>query len=85
MTPEDPNPLVPGAFDLVWSGGILAIFLVALALWVIALVRISRQRAGLPGASAVLWVILVTVVPFAGAIAWFVAGDRRPRASTTGG
>jgi len=73
------DPLVPAGYDLIWSAFTFLPLLLALIFWVVALVQIAGRRDQLPGASAVLWVILVTAIPLAGTIAWFVAGPRSPK------
>ncbi|MCU1436969.1 MAG: hypothetical protein JWP66_56 [Naasia sp.] len=52
--------------------------LAAVALWVAASVSISR--AGLGGTELAVWVLIVLVAPFLGAILWFLVG--RPRAAS---
>ena len=67
------NPTVPFGFDLAWVAAIvLWLSLVAVA-WV-SILRSNRARRG----SAFWWCLLVLLMPFTGALIWFVA---RPRNS----
>ena len=67
------NPTVPLGFDLAWAAVIvLWLSLVAVA-WV-SILRSNQARRG----SAFWWCLLVLLMPFTGALIWFVA---RPRNS----
>ncbi|MBG6237670.1 hypothetical protein IWX78_000613 [Mycetocola sp. CAN_C7] len=55
-------------FVLLW----LAIFAGALTLWIIALTQISRSL--LDATAKAIWVLIVVVAPFLGALAWFFIG-----------
>lgn len=74
---ETANPLIPTAYDLVWSTVALAV----VALAVVALVSIWRSRAALTGTQTLVWTLLVVFVPAFGAIAWFLAGHPRAQRS----
>lgn len=67
---EPVNPLVPTAYDLVWS----AIAIAALILLVIALVSIGRNRRALTSMQALVWTLLAVFVPVIGPVAWLLAG-----------
>ena len=69
----NPNPLVPTAYDVVWS----AVMLVPLVLAIAALVSLARSRASLTATQTLGWVLLILLIPLLGAIAWLVAGRAR--------
>lgn len=73
------NPLLPTAYDLIWSG----IVAVLLAVTVAAIVSIVRHAKQLSGASYVLWVLVVLLAPVLGVALWFVFG--RPKVRETAG
>lgn len=64
------NPLIPTAYDVAWTAAVV----VALALLVIALVSIGRNRQTLTSLQALVWTLLVILLPFVGPLAWLVAG-----------
>ncbi len=76
---ETVNPLIPAAYDVVWAVVAVAIF----ALAVVALVSIWRSRSALTGTQALVWTLLVVLLPVFGAAAWFLAGH--PRAQRSAG
>lgn len=76
---EAANPLIPAAYDIVWSVVAVAIFAVA----VVALVSIWRSRSALTGTQVLVWTLLVVLLPALGAAAWFLAGH--PRAQRSAG
>lgn len=69
-----PNPLVPAAYDLAWSG----VALVVLALLVVALVSLARSAKGLTSGQALVWTLVAIFVPVLGPLAWLFIG--RPSA-----
>jgi len=75
---EEHNPLVPPAYDIVWS----ACAVVSVLLIVIAFVSLSRRASGLSPLVALTWSVLIIVVPVLGPVAWLAVGSRtapRPR------
>ncbi|QKJ19085.1 PLD nuclease N-terminal domain-containing protein [Microbacterium hominis] len=66
------NPLIPAAYDLVWSG----VAVLALALAVLSLVSIARSARALTPVPALGWTLLAIFVPVAGPLAWLVIGRR---------
>lgn len=66
------NPLVPAAYDIVWS----TVCVVMLALLVVALVSIARSARRLSSARALLWTLLAIFVPLVGPSAWLFIGRR---------
>lgn len=67
------NPTVPLGFDLAW----VAVIVLWLSLVAVAWVSILRSNQARRG-SAFWWCLLVLLMPFTGALIWFVA---RPRNS----
>lgn len=70
--PDAINPLMPTAYDLVWS----VVCIVVLALTVIALISMGRHSKRLTTTQTLLWTLLVIFVPILGAVAWLVVGRR---------
>jgi hypothetical protein len=66
-----PNPLIPAAYDLAWSG----VLVIWLALLIVALLQIRRAPALTPTTRAI-WVLVVLVGPVIGPLAWFVVGRK---------
>ncbi len=66
------NPLMPAAYDLVWS----AVALVAFGLVVWAVVSLSRRARPLPSRVVLTWALVIVVVPVLGPVAWLAAGRR---------
>ncbi len=58
------NPLVPAAYDVVWS----VVALCALALALVALVRWWRRRES--AAAMLLWFAVILLLPVAGPLAY---------------
>lgn len=58
-------------FILLW----LAAFAAAVTLWVVALLQISRSL--LDSTAKAIWVLIVVVAPFLGALAWFFIGAQQ--------
>lgn len=73
----DPNPLVPSAWEGMWS--LLVLFW--LVLTIVALVALVRARV-LSRAESLLWALLIVVVPVLGAVGWLVANRRFRHAMT---
>ncbi len=72
------NPLIPAAYDLIWSLGGLVIAAALMAAWALALLSIQRHSDRLPAAATAVWVGIVLLTSVRGAIAWFTIG--RPQA-----
>jgi hypothetical protein len=70
------NPLLPASTDVLWMTALGAVGVALAVLWAVALLQISR--ATLSDTARALWVLIVLVAPFLGAIAWFAIG-RPPR------
>ncbi|WP_072313026.1 PLDc N-terminal domain-containing protein [Agrococcus sp. Marseille-P2731] len=70
------NPLLPAAYDVVWS----LVVIVVVALAAAALWQILRAR-DLSGTQVLLWVLIVIVAPVVGALGWFALGRPRRRAN----
>lgn len=68
------NPLLPAAYDVIWSGVVLV--LVVLLIWAM----VSIARSGLDPRVRLVWAIIVLLLPVVGPICWFVA---RPQKSNT--
>jgi hypothetical protein len=66
------NPLMPAAYDLVWSG--LAVVVLGLAVW--AIVSLCRSAGWLSSTSVLMWVIVILAVPVLGPVSWLAAGRR---------
>ncbi|MFK0402924.1 PLD nuclease N-terminal domain-containing protein [Microbacterium sp. NPDC090225] len=67
----DANPLVPAAYDIVFS----LVWLVVCAYAVVALVSAVRDRRT-DGIRFLLWFLIIVLLPVIGPTAWFVI---RPR------
>ena len=67
------NPTVPLGFDLAWAAVIVLWLSLVTVAWV-SILRSNQARRG----SAFWWCLLVLLMPFTGALIWFVA---RPRNS----
>ncbi|MCD1287098.1 PLD nuclease N-terminal domain-containing protein [Brevibacterium sp. GP-SGM9] len=65
------NPLLPAAYDIIWSGILLAF--VALLIWAF----VSIYRSDLDAPSKLVWAIIVFLLPVIGPICWFVIKSRR--------
>ncbi len=66
------NPLMPAAYDLVWSG--LAVVAFGLAVW--GIVSLSRSAARLSSTMVLVWALVILLVPVLGPVAWLAAGRR---------
>jgi len=69
---ETVNPLVPAGYDVVWS----AIALVAAVCAVVALVSLMWAARRLTATQALVWVLVVLLIPVAGPAAWLAVGRR---------
>ncbi|QZY51774.1 PLDc N-terminal domain-containing protein [Leucobacter tenebrionis] len=67
------NPLIPTTFD----GVMIVACMFAAGLALIAMV--SLFRTSLRPLQFLLWLLLIILVPFAGAIAWFLLRRTEPR------
>lgn len=66
------SPLLPTAYDLLWS----LVLLCYLALVVGALVSLGRSGRGLGPGMTLVWAALILLLPLLGPAAWFFAGRR---------
>ncbi|WP_413354206.1 PLDc N-terminal domain-containing protein [Microbacterium sp. 1P06AB] len=66
------NPLLPAGYDIVWS----VVALMAAVLAIVALVSLTRSARRLTSTQALLWVLVVLLVPVAGPLAWLAVGRR---------
>jgi len=66
------KPLMPAAYDLVWS----AVSLVAFGLAVWAMVSLSRRARHLSPTVVLVWALVIVVVPVLGPVSWLAAGRR---------
>lgn len=66
------NPLIPAGYDIVWS----VVALVAAVLAIVALVSLTRSTKRLTSMQALVWVLVVLLVPVAGPAAWLAVGRR---------
>jgi hypothetical protein len=64
------NPLLPAGYDIAWA--VAMVLIVSLA--VVALVSIARQARGLSSTQALVWTVVVIVVPVLGSLAWLLIG-----------
>ncbi|WP_241248974.1 PLD nuclease N-terminal domain-containing protein [Agrococcus sp. KRD186] len=70
-----PNPLLPAGYDLIWSGIVLVVVVLAVtALWQ------ALRSKHYSGGQQLMWALLIVVAPVLGALAWFVLG--RPSRAT---
>ncbi|HEY8589978.1 MAG TPA: PLDc N-terminal domain-containing protein [Naasia sp.] len=65
----------------IWNLLVILPMLATVVLWVAALLSISR--ASLSGTELALWILIVVIAPFIGAIVWFLVG--KPRAVSGAG
>ena len=73
---QDPmNPLIPTAYDIVWSAASVALA----ALMIIALISLARRAKNLTTTQSLIWTVLVIFVPVLGPLAWLFIG--RPAAA----
>ena len=68
------NPLLPAAYDVIWSG--VVVLLVVLLIW--AMVSIARSR--LDPRVRLVWAMVLLLLPVVGPICWLAA---RPQKSDT--
>ncbi len=66
------NPLIPAAYDLVWSG--LAVVAFGLAVW--GIVSLSRRARQLSSTLVLVWALVILLVPVLGPVSWLAAGRR---------
>ena len=67
---EDPNPLIPAPYDIVWT----IVTIAAFTLMIVALVSIARASKRLTPMLALIWTLVALFVPVVGPIAWLVIG-----------
>lgn len=70
--PERANPLIPAAYDLVWS----SITLLMLVLLVVCLISLARNARLLTSGQALVWTLVAIFVPIVGPLAWLFIGRR---------
>jgi hypothetical protein len=68
----DPNPVLPAAYDIVWS----MVVIIGFVLMVIALVSISRAAKSLTTGQALIWSLVVVFLPVIGSLSWLFIGRR---------
>lgn len=66
------NPLVPAAYDVVWT--VVLVGVVALA--VTAAGQVLRARS-LSGGDELAWLLAVVLLPVAGPLLWFLVGRQK--------
>lgn len=66
------NPLIPAGYDIVWS--LVAVLVIALT--IAALVTIARSARRLTATQALIWTVIVLLVPLLGPVAWLTIGRR---------
>jgi hypothetical protein len=57
-----------------WHIALLALGVLPLVLWLVALVQIAKSKA--TGGTIALWIVIITIFPLVGSIVWFVIGRR---------
>ena len=60
---------------ILWNVLALSLAAGAIALWVVALLQISKSY--LDATAKAIWVLIVVVAPFLGALAWFFVGAQQ--------
>lgn len=66
------NPLMPAGYDIAWT----AVTVLVVALTVVALVALARSAKQLTSTQALLWTLIVLLVPVIGPAAWLFIGRR---------
>jgi hypothetical protein len=66
------NPLIPAAYDVVWS----VVALLVIVLTIVALVTLSLLAKRLTSAQALVWTLVVLFVPLVGPAVWLSIGRR---------
>jgi uncharacterized membrane protein YhaH (DUF805 family) len=66
------NPLIPAAYDVVWS----VVALLIIVLTIVALVTLSLLAKRLTSAQALVWTLVVLFVPLVGPAVWLSIGRR---------
>lgn len=74
------NPVIPASWEFI----VIGIGVLALLLFVLALIGIARA-SHLTGAARAVWVLAVLAFPFAGPILWFLIGRRANTPGREGG
>ncbi|MDZ7933060.1 MAG: PLDc N-terminal domain-containing protein [Rhodococcus sp. (in: high G+C Gram-positive bacteria)] len=72
------NPTVPLVFDLAWVAwvAVIVVWLLLVGVAWVSILRTSHRRRG----TAFWWCLLVLLMPFTGALIWFLA---RPKAGVS--
>ncbi|MGO2745972.1 PLD nuclease N-terminal domain-containing protein [Microbacterium sp.] len=76
MSETENNPLLPAAYDVVWSVAVLG----ALLLLVIALVSLSRTAKRITSFHALIWTLAAIFIPYVGPLSWLFIGRRAANA-----
>lgn len=76
---DEHNPLIPAGYDIVWS----MVTVLVLALTIVALVSLARSAGRLTATQALIWTVVVLLVPFLGPVAWLTIGRRAVPAEPT--
>tara|TARA_B100000378_G_scaffold199852_1_gene163322 strand:+ start:363 stop:602 length:240 start_codon:yes stop_codon:yes gene_type:complete len=69
---DEHNPLIPVGYDIVWS----IVTVLVIALTIAALVMLARSARRLTATQALIWTLVVLLVPFLGPVAWLTIGRR---------
>lgn len=80
LASESANPVIPTSWEFI----VIGIGVLALLLFVLALIGIARAPH-LTGAARAVWVLAVLAFPFAGPILWFLIGRRANTPGRDGG
>lgn len=77
---DEHNPLIPAGYDIAWS----VITAILIALTVVALISLMRSVKRLTGAQAMVWTLLIILIPLLGSVAWLAIGRRTLRIADSG-
>lgn len=66
------NPVLPAAYDIVWSAVVVIYFIAILALCL----HVARTTS-LSSSNRVLWILVIVAAPVVGAIAWYASAEWR--------
>ncbi|WP_167194453.1 PLD nuclease N-terminal domain-containing protein [Brevibacterium pigmentatum] len=72
------NPLLPAAYDVIWSG--VVVLLVVLLIWAM----VSIARSGLDPRVRLVWAMIVLLLPVVGPICWLIARPQKSDTSLSG-
>ena len=65
------NPLLPTAYDIIWSVSVLVA--VAMLAWTL----VSIARSGMDSSAKLAWVLIVFLLPVIGPICWLVVRPQK--------